>query len=153
MWNFVLQFALVHRTFPLRFFCVDISNFPFFLFVFSSFSRPRLWHTEIRRRGAELELQGNSRWFTHWVRPGMEPTPSWITSRVHKSLNHSGNSPTRVTFLTHFHLLSTSPSHKHWKRLTRHGQFRAFRLLSCYGTCCSVTHGTGKKEKAKRPMD
>ena len=67
-----------------------------FFFVFL---RPHPWHREVPRLGVQLELQlpayttatatgdpshicnlhnGNARCLTHWTRPGMEPTSSWI---------------------------------------------------------------------------
>ena len=60
--------------------------FLFFVFVFLG---PHLWHTEVPRLGVELELQplayttahSNARSLTHCVRPGIEPTASWILVR------------------------------------------------------------------------
>ena len=41
---------------------------------------------------------GNARSLTHWLRPGIEPTFSWITSQVHNPPSHNRNSS--IKFLT-----------------------------------------------------
>ena len=70
-----------------------------YAFIFFPFLRPHPWHMEVPKLGVELELQlpatspatwdlscifdlhparSNARSPTHWARPGMEPTSSWI---------------------------------------------------------------------------
>ena len=84
-----------------------IKRFFFFLFVFSGWHP---WHMEVPRLGVQSELcsrrpapepqqlgiwaasatyttvQGNTGSLTHWVRPGMEPTTSWLLVGL---VNHS----------------------------------------------------------------
>ena len=58
----------------------------FFLFFFFCFLGPHLRHMEVPRLEVESELQlpayatahGNAGSLTHWARPGIELTPSWI---------------------------------------------------------------------------
>ena len=82
---------------------LDVIFCPKYLFFFC-FLGPHLWHTEVPRLGVESELQllaytiatamqdpshicelhhstiahGNTGSLTHWARPGIEPTFSWI---------------------------------------------------------------------------
>ena len=58
------------------------------LFCFVAFLGPNLWHMEVPRPGVESELQllayttatahSNAKSLTHWAKPGIEPTSSWI---------------------------------------------------------------------------
>ena len=76
-------------------FCVDKCFHFFFIFFFLG---PYLWHMEVLRLGVESKPQplqcqiravsstyttscSNAGSLTHWVRPGIEPTSSWILVR------------------------------------------------------------------------
>ena len=66
------------------------SKTAFFFILFLCFLGLHLWHMKVPRLKVEPELQlpahatvnSNARSLTHWVRPGIEPTSSWILVRV-----------------------------------------------------------------------
>ena len=69
----------------------------YFLFLGS-----HLWHMEVPRLGGWIgaaarlhRSHSNTGSFTHWARPGIEPTSSWILYWVLNPLSHNGNSMTR----------------------------------------------------------
>ena len=56
------------------------------IYLFIVFWGPHMWHMEVPRLGAQPELQlpahttahGHTRSLTHWFRPGIEPSSSWM---------------------------------------------------------------------------
>ena len=88
-WN---RNPLRHTGAPIGLFRV----FCLFICLFVCFLGPHLWHMEVPRLGVDMELQlpayttatampdsntttqSNARSLTHWARPGIEPTTSWL---------------------------------------------------------------------------
>ena len=97
----------------LREHCALLHLFLFFLFLLQLY----LWHVEVPRLGAELELQlqacttarampdlrhiisklqhifGNPGSLTHWAKPGIKPASSLTLCQVLNLPSHNGNSP------------------------------------------------------------
>ena len=67
--------------------------FFFFFFFFFFFLGPYLKHMEVPRLGWNWSCAAhdNARSLTHWARPGIEPTSSWMLVRWFP-LSHNGNS-------------------------------------------------------------
>ena len=70
--------------------CVFESFLKIFLFYFIfCFSGPHMWHMQVPRLGAELELQrpayitaySNTGSLTHWAKPEIKPASSWMLVR------------------------------------------------------------------------
>ena len=90
-----------------------------FIFLFFCFLGPHPWHMEVPRPGSELELQppayttahNNARSFTHWERPGIEPTSSWILVNFINHWATKGTPPVMfcvlawMMFIIHVHLM------------------------------------------------
>ena len=78
-WQHQILNWLNHLGIPLYFF--------YYLFIYFYFLGPHLWHMEVPSLWVELELlayttaHGNTKSSTHWSRPGIEPTSSWIVVR------------------------------------------------------------------------
>ena len=99
-----------------------------FFFLFFCFPGLNLWHMEVPRPGVQSELQLpaystthiNAGSLTHWVRPGIEPTSTWILVRFVDSWAKTGTpvicfwemvyqntSPGKRDFLGHLLLLTS----------------------------------------------